>query len=81
MHTLTVMPEDQPGAKVKQGQIIGYVGISRSTDRTYIMKLVNGKRRNSQRLKLPSGRTLRGTDREKFEISRIKIDVMISLIN
>ena len=30
--------------------------------------LVNGKRRNSQRLKLPSGRILRGKDREKFEI-------------
>ena len=34
---------------------------------------------NSQKLKLPSGKILkRKKDKEKFEISRIKIDVMRS---
>ena len=33
---------------------------------------------NSQKLKLPSGKTLKGNDRQKFEVSRIKLDVLKS---
>jgi hypothetical protein len=40
------------------------------------------KRINSQKLKLPSGKILKGNDRKLFEISRIKTDVLISeLVN
>ena len=40
--------------------------------------LVNGKKVNSQKLKLPSGKILKGKARENFELERIKIDLKIS---
>ena len=38
----------------------------------------NGKKINSQKLKLPSGKILKGDDRKMFEVSKIKIDVLKS---
>ena len=38
----------------------------------------NGKFINSQKLKLPSGKILKGKLRKKFEESKIKIDVLKS---
>jgi len=40
--------------------------------------VVNGKKVNSQKLKLPSGKILKGNSREKFELERIKIDIKLS---
>ena len=42
--------------------------------------VVNGKKTNSQRLKLPSGKILKGAPREKFELERIKIDLKLSAL-
>ena len=33
---------------------------------------------NSQKLKLPSGKILKGEERKKFEVDKIKIDVLKS---
>ena len=38
----------------------------------------NGRKVNSQKLKLPSGKILKGKARELFEIEKIKIDVLKS---
>ena len=68
------------GKKIRQGQIIGYVGSTGMSTGPHLHYevIINGKKVNSQRLKLPSGKILKGNERQLFEIHRIKTDVLIA---
>ncbi|GAA3847719.1 M23 family metallopeptidase [[Pseudomonas] carboxydohydrogena] len=70
----------EPGKRVRQGQVIGFVGSTGMSTGAHVHYeiLVNGRFVDPMRVKLPRGRSLEGGMLTAFESERDRIDAMMA---
>ena len=70
----------EPGKRVRQGQVIGFVGSTGMSTGAHVHYeiLVNGRFVDPMRIKLPRGRSLEGALMAGFEKERDRLDTMMS---
>ena len=68
-----------PGSKVRQGQVIGYVGSTglATGDHLHYELIVNGTKVDPMRVRLPNGKVLKGDDLVAFKQERDRIDTLL----
>ncbi len=70
----------EPGKRVRQGQVIGFVGSTGLSTGAHVHYeiLVNGRFVDPMRIKLPRGRSLEGPMLASFEAERDRLDTMMN---
>ena len=68
------------GKRVRQGQVIGYVGnTGRSTGAHLHYEIMRGGRQtNPLKVRMPSGRKLKGSDLARFQVARGELDTVFA---
>ena len=82
-HMTAFARSTQPGARVRQGQVIGYVGSTGLSTGPHVHYeiLVNGRFVDPLRLKLPRGRVLEGPLLSGFDVERERLDSIVTRAN
>jgi murein DD-endopeptidase MepM/ murein hydrolase activator NlpD len=78
-HQSAIAKGVKPGAKVRQGQVIGFVGttgLSTGPHLHYEM-IVNGNKVDPLKIRLPGGKSLDGKALAQFEVERKRIDDLL----
>jgi murein DD-endopeptidase MepM/ murein hydrolase activator NlpD len=79
-HMTAFARSTQPGARVRQGQVIGYVGSTGLSTGPHLHYeiLVNGRFVDPLRVKLPRGRVLDGPVLTGFDKGRVAVDDILA---